>query len=217
MSSKQSVRVWDLPTRLFHWALVSVLTGAFVSISVGAIDWHFRLGYALLALLVFRVLWGFAGPRYARFASFPPHPVAALAYLRGHRPISLGHNPLGAFSVYAFLLVLSAQAVLGLFANDGSFSEGPFAALVSGATSNLATRLHKWNQWLILALVGLHLAAILYYQLGRGERLVAAMWHGHRHGLSGSHPHAEDGVRTRVRALILALLASALVSYLVIA
>lgn len=213
MKHVKAVRVWDLPTRLFHWSLAAGVVLAFATIYAGATDWHFRIGYAVLTLLVFRVLWGFAGAAYARFVAFPPSPRAALAYLRGHHVKRAGHNPLGAFAVYAFLIVLMAQAVLGLFANDGSFSEGPLAALVAGATSDLATRLHKWNQWLIVALVALHLAAIAWHQHLKREPLVAAMLHGDHPGLD-ARP-ARDDHRMRVRALILLALAAGLVSYLV--
>ncbi|MEG1970736.1 MAG: cytochrome b/b6 domain-containing protein [Burkholderiaceae bacterium] len=208
-----AVRVWDLSTRLFHWTLATLTVAAFATIYAGEIDWHFQVGYALLALLIFRLLWGFAGPLYARFASFPPSLVAARAYLRGEHPPRPGHNPLGAFSVYAILLVLLTQALLGLFANDGSFTEGPLVKLVASGTSDWATRLHKWNQWVIVALVVTHIAAIFFYLHAKRENLVAAMLHGHRHGLDASH--TEDGLRVRARALILLAISTALVGFLI--
>ncbi len=207
------VRVWDLPTRLFHWSLAALVGAAFFTIYAGELDWHFRVGYAVLALVIFRLLWGFAGPLYARFASFPPSLSAARDYLRGQHPPRPGHNPLGAFSVYAILLVLLAQALLGFFANDGSFSEGPLAKLVAGSTSDLATRLHKWNQWLIVALVATHVAAIFFYLHARRDNLVGPMLHGRRLGLNGRH--ADDDLAVRVRAAILLAVSAAMVGFLV--
>lgn len=190
-----------------------LIAAAFVTIYSGAIEWHFRVGYAVLGLLLFRILWGFAGPRYARFSSFAPTPAAVLAHLRKPHAPQAGHSPVGALSVYAMLVVLLAQAMLGLFANDGSFSEGPWARFVTGATSDLVTRLHKWNQWLIAGLVGLHVGAILYYWLGKRDNLIAPMVHGRRPGLIAEP--AYDGPRVRLGALVLLALSAGLVAFLV--
>lgn len=190
-----------------------LIAAAFVTIYSGAIEWHFRIGYAVMALLLFRILWGFAGPRYARFASFTPSPSAVLAHLRKPHAPQAGHSPVGALSVYAMLLALLAQALLGLFANDGSFSEGPWARFVAGATSDLLTRLHKWNQWLIAGLVGLHLAAIVYYLLRKHDNLVPPMVHGRRRGVIAEPTH--DDARTRLGALVFLALSAGLVAYLV--
>lgn len=190
-----------------------LIAAAFVTIYSGAIEWHFRIGYAVMALLLFRILWGFAGPRYARFASFTPTPSAVLAHLRKPHAPQAGHSPVGALSVYAMLLALLAQALLGLFANDGSFSEGPWARFVAGATSDLLTRLHKWNQWLIAGLVGLHLAAIVYYLLRKHDNLVPPMVHGRRRGVIAEPTH--DDARTRLGALVFLALSAGLVAYLV--
>lgn len=171
------IRVWDLPTRLFHWALAACLVGSLVSVNLGgnAVGWHFRFGYAILALLLFRFAWGFAGPRYARFASFPPNPAAALRHLRGEGSDGPGHNPLGAFSVYALLLALGVQAGTGLFANDAIMWDGPLKHLVTNATSDALTRVHKFNRFIVIGLVLLHLAAIAFYSFVKRRRLVAAM------------------------------------------
>jgi cytochrome b len=192
---------------------VLLIAASFATIYSGAIEWHFRVGYAVLALLLFRILWGFAGPRYARFASFTPTPSALLAHLRKPHAPQAGHSPVGALSVYAMLFVVLAQAAMGLFANDGSFSEGPWARFVAGATSDWLTRLHKWNQWLIVGLVALHLAAITYYLLRKRDNLIAPMVHGRRRGVIAEPTH--DDARTRLGALIFAALSAALVAYLV--
>ena len=203
------IRVWDLPTRLFHWLLVACIVGSLVSVNLGgnAVGWHFRFGYAILALLLFRLLWGFAGPRYARFASFPPNPVAAIAWLRGARAAWPGHNPVGAFSVYAMLAALALQAVTGLFATDDIMWDGPLKAQVSNATSALLTRVHKVNRFVVLALIALHLVAIAWYGSVRKEPLVRAMIDGDKAvatvaGEPSPEP-AADGARERVLALAL--------------
>ena len=113
MSSQPSrrIRVWDLPTRLFHWALATLVCGSFVTIKLGGawMVWHERIGYAVLSLVTFRLVWGFVGGRYARFASFVRGPSAVLAYLRGQGSHSPGHNPLGALSVLAMLAAVGSR------------------------------------------------------------------------------------------------------------
>jgi cytochrome b len=174
---QEKIRVWDLPTRLFHWALAICLAGSLISVNLGgnAVGWHFRFGYAILALLLFRVAWGFVGPRYSRFASFPPSPAAALRHLRGEGVDRPGHSPLAALSVYALLLALAIQAGTGLFANDAIMWDGPLKNLVTNATSDALTRLHKLNRFVVIGLVLLHLAAIAFYTFVKRRRLVAAM------------------------------------------
>ncbi len=209
------IRVWDLPTRLFHWALVICLIGSVVSVYLGgnAVEWHFRFGYGALALVVFRIVWGFAGSRYARFSSFPPDPRAVLRYLRGQHVAGPGHNPLGAFSVYALLASLLFQASTGLFANDSIMWDGPLRNLVSNDTSDLLTRLHKLNRWLLLVLIATHLGAITYYTRVRKERLIGPMVSGDKEviGSAGAKvTEAGDGAAVRARALlILAAVAAA--------
>ena len=202
-SRARKIRVWDLPTRLFHWALVACIVGSLVSVNLGgnAVGWHFRFGYAILTLVLFRVLWGFAGPRYARFASFPPSPAAALRYLRGEHATSPGHNPLGAFSVYALLAALALQVGTGLFATDDIMWDGPLKALVSNATSEWLTRIHRINRFVVIALIALHLAAIAWYSRVRKEALVGPMIVGDKL-LEDAEP-AADGARERLLALVL--------------
>ncbi|HET7773276.1 MAG TPA: cytochrome b/b6 domain-containing protein [Burkholderiaceae bacterium] len=198
------VLVWDWPTRLFHWLLAICVIGAIVSVKIGgnAMNWHFRFGYCVLGLVLFRILWGFAGSRYARFASFPPSPMRALAYLRGKISDTLGHNPLGALSVYALLLLFGGQAVGGLFANDDIAFEGPLAKFVSSETVSLITRLHKLNEWVLYALVAVHLGAILYYRFVQKDDLVGPM-------ITGTKPGAPEAAapwsaRLSILALVLA-------------
>lgn len=220
---QRRLRVWDLPTRLFHWSLAACVAGAVVSVNIGgnAVGWHFRFGYAILALLLFRLVWGFAGPRYARFASFPPSPAAALRHLRAPPTGSAapGHNPLGALSVYAMLLALAVQVGTGLFANDAIMWDGPLKNLVSNAASDALTRVHKINRFVVIALVLLHVGAIAFHRLVRGHRLVAAMVHGDAlidpAGGAAMPEAARDDTALRLRALLVLAVSVALVWALV--
>lgn len=174
------VRVWDLPTRLFHWGLAACVVGLVITGNVGgnAMVWHGRLGYAVLTLLLFRVVWGLVGGHWSRFASFLYGPASVIAYLRGQgRPEhGVGHNPLGMFSVFALLLVLLAQVGSGLFADDEIAFSGPLAGLVSGDWVSQATSYHKKvGKFILIALVVLHLAAIAFYRLVRKQNLVRPM------------------------------------------
>jgi cytochrome b len=181
---KHEIRVWDLPTRLFHWtlALCIVLGIIFVKIGGNAMQWHAYCGYIALALIVFRIIWGFAGSWHARFANFVPSPKRLVAYLRGETAGGLGHNPLGALSVIALLLAVLIQACTGLFTDDDIFFQGPFAKYVSNATVAFLTSMHRFNQYIIMALVALHIGAILFYQFYKKESLVAPMITGDKDG-----------------------------------
>lgn len=181
---KQKIRVWDLPIRLFHWALALcvVLGIIFVKIGGNAMQWHAYCGYIALALVLFRIIWGFLGSWHSRFANFIPTPKRLIAYLRGGMGDSLGHNPLGALSVIALLLAVLIQASTGLFADDDIFFQGPFAKYVSNATVAFLTSMHRFNQYIIMALVALHIGAILFYQFYKKESLVAPMITGDRNG-----------------------------------
>jgi cytochrome b len=211
---QQRVRVWDLPTRLFHWLLAVLVVFSFVSAKIGGAwtDWHFRSGYAILTLLLFRLLWGFTGSRNARFANFIRGPRAIVAYLRGRFDPGDGHDPLGGWSVVMMLAVLLVQAAAGLFANDAIASEGPLAKLVSSAASDRLTTLHRWGEKLLIALVLLHLGAISYFELRRGRRLVAPMWTGDR---AGARRAERDDASLRLRALFFLAIAAGLVGWIV--
>ena len=180
----RTVRVWDLPTRVFHWTLALAVIGLVITAKVGgnAMEVHKKLGFLVLGLIVFRVIWGFVGSRHARFSSFVRGPATALAYFKsmknGNARRYLGHNPLGAWSVVALLTVVGFQATSGLFADDDILMKGPYADAVSSATSALLTKLHKWNANAIYALVGLHLAAVLFYVFVKRDNLIKAMFSG---------------------------------------
>jgi cytochrome b len=189
------VRVWDLPVRLFHWVLVALLLFQVVSGKLGGrlIEWHLYCGYAVFVLVVFRVLWGFAGSSSARFAGFLARPAAALRF--GMRLVSrraetyAGHNPLGGWMVVALLASLALQVGTGLFSNDGIATDGPLAALVSIEVSDRLTELHNWNLWVVVILSAVHTAAALYHWLVLKEDLIAGMVTGERR-LAGSQAPA---------------------------
>lgn len=208
------VRVWDLPTRLFHWSLAAALAGLAVTGYAGGawMDWHARLGTLVLVLLLFRVVWGCIGGRWSRFASFVPTPARLKAYLQGRPTLQdeAGHSPLGALSVLAMLLVVFAQVATGLVSDDGGGFIGPLNDRVSSAAALAATALHKQvGQWLLLGLVLLHVAAIGWYRIARQRKLVRAMVDGDKL-LPYRVPPARDDLRTRATAL--AVLAACLLA-----
>ncbi len=200
--SPAQVTAWDLPTRLFHWALVLCVASAWVSyrfaeaIGDATLVWHRCNGLVILTLLVWRVLWGFAGSSTARFASFVRSPRAAWDYARELRAGTsrryLGHNPLGAWMILAFLAALFTQAGFGLFAiDDNDLTGGPLYRLVSEATNTWATRWHgRVFHYVILPLVAIHIAANLLYGAVKKEPLITAM-------VTGSKPAVDyaDGSR----------------------
>lgn len=214
-STSARIRVWDLPLRLFHWALTICVIGSFVTANFGGLwmDYHFQFGYAILALLLFRLVWGFFGPRTARFASFLRGPSAILAYVRQRGVVvSAGHNPLGALSVILMLVLLLIQVATGLFATDGILSEGPLSRYVSHATADRLTGVHQINRILILIVIGLHLLAIAWYAIVRRQPLVRAMITGNKRPQfvpDGTLP-TEDGPRIWLRALFIVIVAAAI-------
>lgn len=180
-SSPRRLRVWDLPTRLFHWALAICFVGLIATGTWGgsAMVFHFRFGYAVLTLLLFRVIWGVMGGRWSRFSSFGLSPGAVLRYVRGRSSgAEVGHSPLGSLAVLATLLFFSLQVGTGLMSDDEIAFAGPLSALVPNAWVSLATSYHaRIGKWILVALVILHLAAIIFYTLKK-QRLVGAMLHG---------------------------------------
>lgn len=216
-----TVRIWDLPTRLFHWLLTVSVIGLIVTAKVGgdAMNWHFRLGYVVFALLLFRLMWGFVGGRWSRFASFFPTPARLGRYLRGQaRPEDhAGHNPLGAFSVLAMLLVLAAQVGTGLFSDDDIAFAGPLTGLVAGSTVRAASSYHKdVGQLLVIGLVALHLLAIAFYFFAKRKNLVRPMVTGDKTRAEvGGVTAATDGFRRRALALVLIALAAGVVTWVV--
>jgi cytochrome b len=175
----RAVHVWDLPVRLFHWSLVALVIASWASRELDYMEVHRWSGYTILTLVAFRIGWGFAGSRHARFADFVRTPRAMRAYmadiLAGGKASFLGHNPAGGWSVMALLACLLVQAVTGLFVTDDVLFDGPFHGAVSEATSDRLKKLHGINFNILLLLIGLHLAAIAFYRIAKGEDLVRPM------------------------------------------
>lgn len=214
-----TIRVWDLPTRLFHWLLVACVIGLVVTANIGGdwMNWHLRLGYAVLTLLLFRLVWGFIGGHWSRFASFVYAPSTLVAHLRGQgRPEhQVGHSPLGALSVFALLLILLLQVGTGLVSDDEIAFFGPLARLVSSDTASAATAYHtSLGKLLVLAWVVLHVLAILYYKLAKKQGLVRAMVVGDK-SLHAPAPGTRDTAGTRLMALVVLVLCGAAVTWLV--
>lgn len=198
-------RIWDLPTRVFHWSLLIALVCAFITAKIGgnAMVWHMRIGLFIGSLLMWRVIWGFVGGHHSRFFNFLHSPQRVIAYLQGkaNPAWSAGHNPLGAFSVFALLAVLLGQFATGLIADDEIANTGPLSRFVSMATALSATGWHKhYGEWVLLTLVGVHVAAILFYTFGKKESLVKPMLDGDKL-LEAAVPHSRDDAKSRALAL----------------
>ena len=187
-----SIRVWDLPLRLFHWLLLICVAGALISVQIKAMDWHGRFGLAVVGLLAFRLVWGLIGSTHARFWAFAPGPKTLSDYVRG-RWHGLGHNPLGALSVFAILGVLAFQSITGLFADDVIAYTGPLRRAVSGDTASQLTGWHMRMEYVIYGLIALHLAAIAFHELIKRERLVKPMITGRKQVEARDARHARGG------------------------
>ena len=212
-------RVWDLPTRLFHWALVACVVGLVISGNVGgnAMTWHFRFGYGVLSLLLFRIVWGLVGGRWSRFSSFIYAPATVINYMkgRGKPEHSVGHNPMGAGSVFALLAFLLTQVGSGMMSDDEIAASGPLAKFVSNATVSTATWYHKdVGKVVIIALVVLHVAAILFYLFKKKENLVKPMIHGDKL-LETQVESSKDTAQSRMVAAVVFAICAGLVATLV--
>jgi len=210
-----STRVWDLPTRLFHWLLVVLIVMLYATGEYDLLDmrWHFWAGYATLVLIAFRLLWGVFGSHTSRFSDFVRGPRVVADYVRSllspRRKLGIGHNPLGGWSVLALLLCVTVQCITGLFSSDELDSDGPFVARVSARTVKLMTRLHHWNQNLLLILIGVHVAAVLLYLLLRHENLIGPMISG-RKRLADTKPLRFASVWLALSLLVLSIAAVAI-------
>ena len=212
----RKIRVWDLPTRIFHWLLAACIVALLVSGKIGgeAMVWHARFGMLALALIVFRLAWGVLGPHYARFAEFVKGPAAIVDEIRGVARYRPGHNPLGALSVLAMLAVIGTQAGLGLFSSDDIAFDGPLARHVSDAVVDFATRWHLRLQWAVIGLVILHLAAIVWHQRIRKHNLLQPMVSGDQQVEDENAVVAKDDAAMRARAAFIFALALMMVVYL---
>ena len=179
--------------------------------------WHARLGYLVAALLAFRLVWGFVGGHWSRFSTFTVHPSKVVAYLRGGHANGAGHSPIGSLSVLAMLTLLALQVGSGLFSEDSADFAGPLNRFVSTGAAKSFTLYHKdFGRWLVLALVGLHVAAIVFYKWRRHIGLTAAMVHGDKH-VDPSFAQSRDDGKSRLTAALIFAIAAAAVTGLVIA
>jgi cytochrome b len=203
------VRVWDVPVRFVHWSMVLLFALSWWTAETGRMEWHQYSGFTMLALLVFRIYWGFVGSSTARFTQFVRGPRTLVGYLKGRWAQVPGHNPLGALSVLALLMLLLAQVVLGLFAVDvDGIESGPLSIYVSFDAGRVAAEWHETVFEVLQWLIALHIVAVLFYVLFRKENLVGAMLHGKRE-LPGEQHAPVTSVR-RWRVVVGLLLACAL-------
>ncbi|WP_395708257.1 cytochrome b/b6 domain-containing protein [Reyranella sp.] len=220
------IKVWDLPVRLFHWALVILMAASYFSGRAGG-DWmklHFWSGYAILTLLLFRIAWGFVGSTTARFSYFVKGPVAGLAYLRnlaaGRPTYEAGHNPAGGAMVVVLIFAVLAQAVAGLFSADTDLGtvNGPLANLIVDKWVDRLTYFHKSWVTVLLWLVGLHVLASLGYLVWKRQNLIGAMVTGHKpraHVVPPGQPVPTLGFASGRLALSLLVVAGAIVYFVV--
>lgn len=208
MSSKRII-LWDLPTRLFHWLLAVSVVAAIVTGQLGGslIDWHGKIGLLIVGLLAFRLVWGIVGSTYARFGQFFPTPSRVKTYLAGQWQ-GVGHNPLGALSVFGLLGLLIVQVATGLFANDDIAFNGPLSELVSKNFSDRLTGLHHLVSDVLIGLVVLHVAAIAYYGHVKKQKLLKPMITGWKDEVEG-----ESATGGGMFALLIALCLAGTVAY----
>jgi cytochrome b len=196
------IKVWDLPVRLFHWAIVVLIFFAWGTEAFNHMDWHVWIGYTILTLLIFRVIWGFIGSDTARFTGFLRSPLAALRHLghlrRREADTEIGHNAAGGWMVLVMLALIGVQAGTGLFANDDANTEGPLMHLISKDQSNYLSHIHSLNFDLIEIAIVLHIAAVGAYLLLKRQNLVRPM-------ITGVKQMPAGVIAPRLRSPILAL------------
>jgi cytochrome b len=215
------IRVWDLPTRAFHWLLVTLVVGLVITGEIGddALVWHARMGYAVGTLLLFRLVWGFVGGHYSRFTTFFPTPARLRAYLKGTGIKTLGHSPLGALSVFALLGFLLLQVASGLFSEDDIAFHGPLSTLVANKWVSLASQYHsEIGKVVLIVLIILHIAAIIYYWKKKKENLITPMIKGDKEvdtRAVNSYLRTLDGLKQRVLSVVLFAIAAGIVTWIV--
>jgi cytochrome b len=214
MAQLSRVRVWDLGVRIFHWVLVAAVLGSALTgfiLGITTLAWHLVAGVAVMAAIVWRVIWGSLGTTYARFASFAYRPATVLMHLRdlirGRHHRYPGHNPLGAMMVFALLVVLAAIGLTGTIALGGMLKQGPLRSVLSFDRGQQALDLHNLLAILLLAMITLHLAGVAFESWRGRENLVAAMLTGDKPGnpadaeaLARAHPRAALAIMLAVLA-----------------
>lgn len=220
-NSGPRVFVWDIYVRLFHWTLVSLIVALFLTAEVfdGGIELHATLGRAVLVLVIFRIVWGVVGSSYARFSQFLRSPFDVLTYARSlftnKHEFSVGHNPLGGWMVVVLLVVVLSQAILGLFSNDDILFDGPLSYLISKESSDLITGLHSDLFNILLVLVALHVSAVIWHKLFKGENLLSAMFSGYKELPSSINAQNATGGGP-ILAIVLLLVSASMVYWLTV-
>lgn len=178
VAKTHAVKIWDWPVRLTHWSFALLLPAMYITADNSQWGWHMRLGHVLLALIIFRLIWGVIGTDTARFSSFVKGPGAVLGYLRGELPHKehKGHTPLGALAVLALLGLTLAQVSMGLFAGDPyDGATGPLNPLVGVGTADFLTDTHEWFYYVVFAMIGLHITAVGLYGALQAQNLIGPM------------------------------------------
>jgi cytochrome b len=207
----RKTRVWDVPVRVFHWALVLLIVSQITTVSLGgnAMEYHLLGGYSILALVLFRIVWGVVGTRQARFANFLRGPLAVLRYARSltgsDHEQHAGHNPLGGWSVIAMLASVLVQAVSGLFADDEIMTSGPLWKYVSDDVASTFGAIHEANALVLLTLICIHMGAILFYLVRKKENLIVPMFSGFKTSLDTRDVSLRPG-QGMLRALIVLMI-----------
>lgn len=211
-TATRPLRIWDLPTRLFHLLLILCVTGLVVTAELGGdlMVWHFYLGYSVLTLVMFRLVWGLWGGHWSRFVHFVPTPSRLCTYLRAvrtqpHSP-AVGHNPLGALSVLSMLFFLLAQVFSGLLSDDEIAAAGPWTHWAPSSWIEFATEYHtEIGKPILIVLVLLHVAAVLYHKRIQHDDLITPMLTGDKtlpSAMTDTTPASTDNGRTRSLALL---------------
>ncbi|MFT3931013.1 MAG: cytochrome b/b6 domain-containing protein [Spongiibacteraceae bacterium] len=213
-SATDKILVWDLPVRIFHWALVLAVLGAFITDRLGVtyFKYHVWCGYTVLVLVAFRLIWGFVGTYHARFLNFVRGPKAILNYARGSEKKLAGHNPLGALMVVVLLAGLAVQAVTGLFGNDEIFNVGPLYGYISNDLSLELTSLHRKLFYWIAGAIAFHIVAVIFYRIVKKEKLIEAMFTGRKAEVA-----REEGIASSriYLALAIVIIVSVLLAWLI--
>ncbi|MCP5145166.1 MAG: cytochrome b/b6 domain-containing protein [Gammaproteobacteria bacterium] len=218
--SEQKRLVWDIPLRLFHWLLVFSIAGSYYSAQPGSpiMQWHLWLGYWTIGLVLFRIIWGLVGPRHARFSHFLPTPGRLFAYIRGifdgTGGQTVGHNPLGSLMVIVMLILVGVQAGTGMFATEDIIWTGPYFPAVSSDMADKLTGWHHLNFDFIMVVVGVHIAAILFYLLVKKQNLVRPMITGKKD--AAVVPESEEIKSSQLLKAVVVIAICALAVYLIL-
>lgn len=212
--------IWDLPLRIFHWLIAILILGSWYSVEITYdMTNHMRIGYALLALVLFRMTWGVIGTNYSQFKNCIFSPKETFQYMKSffHKesPKYAGHNPMGAIAIFTMLMLLITQVTTGLFASDEFYVFAPFSLWVSEETSFKLTGIHRQSFDVLLGVIALHIVVVFYYLIFKKQNLIKAMLTGRKILL----PIDKEGIPNNRIALsitliiICSLLVYALISY----